>query len=276
MAIGIALEAVGYRIVSLIGRRRQTVRKAAAVLNVTGELLTADELRGHAPGDLVIVAVPDDRIPEVAAGLLTVEVDHRRTVLHTSGALSSSRVFRQLTVKRWRTGSIHPLLAISNPLSGASQLRTAYWCVEGDPMAARVARRLVRDLGARSFSIDSKDKPLYHAAAVMSSGNVVALFDIALEMLRRCGLPRRKAQAILLPLLESTIANLSQSQPEDAITGTFARGDLTTIAMHLNTLNQKNLGEALELYRLLGRHSLELARNNLSTEVINEIRKLLR
>ena len=70
----------------------------------------------------------------------------------------------------------------------------AFWSVEGDKAALRVGKAIVRDLGGKSFSIRSEDKPLYHAAAVMSAGNVVALFDVALEMLVQCGLTRKTAQ----------------------------------------------------------------------------------
>ena len=63
-----------------------------------------------------------------------------------------------------------------------------------------------------------------------------------------------------MPLLESTVANLSVSEPAKALTGTFARGDLVTVRRHLQALaNNKGLGEALTAYKLLGRRSLELA-----------------
>ena len=102
--------------------------------------------------------------------------------LHTSGALSAE-VLGPLREKGWHTGSIHPLISVTDRTEGG--LEGAVWSVEGDNAALRVAKSIVRDLGGKSFSIRSEDKPLYHAAAVMASGNVVALFDVALEMLGR-------------------------------------------------------------------------------------------
>lgn len=274
IALAMALESAGYQIVSLVGRNRQKLRKTAKLLDVSCQLLVAKELEKGRLGDLIIVSVPDDQIATVARDLARIKGNRHPTVLHTSGALSS-KVFASLAAN-WHTGSIHPLASVSDPVAGAEALRNAYWCIEGDAKATRLARRIVRDLGARAFSIDAKDKPVYHAAAVMSSGNVVSVFDVALDMLKSCGLSRREAQKILLPLLESTALNLSRADPREAITGTFARGDLETVKLHLAALSQKGLEEALRLYRLLGQHSVKLASSNLSTEVVREILRKLR
>src|SRR6185369_17908340 len=102
-----------------------------------------------------------------------------------------------LKKKGWRTGSIHPLVSVTD--GGRAELRGAFWSLEGDKEALRIGKAIVDDLGGESFSIRSEDKPLYHAAAVMSAGNVVALFDVALEMLVQCGLTRTTARTVLLP-----------------------------------------------------------------------------
>lgn len=119
----------------------------------------------------------------------------------------------------------------------------------------------------------SENKPLYHAAAVMASGNVTALFDVAIEMLSECGLTRRQAQNALLPLLASAVRNLEELDPARALTGTFARGDLETVKCHLSSL--KNNQAALEIYRLMGLRSLELASSRLDPAVVKRIRRLI-
>ena len=95
---------------------------------------------------------------------------------------------------------------MSEPAAGIAALRGAFWSVEGN--AAGLAKSIVRDLEGKSFTIRSADKPLYHAAAVMTAGNVTALFDVSLEMLVQCGLSRKTARAVLQPLLASTVRNL--------------------------------------------------------------------
>ena len=275
IALAIALDSLGYGLVSLVSRNRQRLQAASKLLDGPPRLLVTKELETGPLGDLIIVAVPDDQIARVAKELARVKTARPPSVLHTSGALSS-KVFARLAKKGWHTGSIHPLASISDPVAGVEAFRNAYWCVEGDAAATRLARRIVRDLGGHCFSIKSDDKPLYHAAAVMSSGNMTALFDVAIRMLEQCGLSRRNAQKMLLPLLESNTLNLSRSVPEDALTGTFARGDVATVQKHLSALNGKDLAEALQLYRLLGRRSMELVKDKLDAETADEIDKLLR
>jgi predicted short-subunit dehydrogenase-like oxidoreductase (DUF2520 family) len=108
----------------------------------------------------------------------------------------------------------------------------------------------------------------------MASGNVTALFDVAIGMLAECGLTRRQAQTALLPLLASAVRNLEELDPARALTGTFTRGDVETVKRHLASL--KNHQPALEAYRLLGRRSLQLASSRLDPAVVKRIKRLIR
>jgi predicted short-subunit dehydrogenase-like oxidoreductase (DUF2520 family) len=171
---------------------------------------------------------------------------------------------------------MHPLVSISDPVTGANALSGAFFCLEGDQTALRRARSLVRDLKGHSFSVDADGKALYHAAAVMASGHVVALLDLAIALLVKNGLSHTTARHLLLPLLESTLKNLSRSAPGRALTGTFARGDLETVRRHLDALGAAGVPDAIAAYKLLGRHSLELAgRNHLDDETLKRIQNAL-
>jgi len=105
---------------------------------------------------------------------------------------------------------------------------------------------------------------------------MTALFDIALEMLGRCGLSPQRARQILLPLAESTLANLATQDPARALTGTFKRGDVSTVEKHLAALKSANLPQALAAYVLLGQRSLLLAgRHNPNRAGLDQIEQLL-
>jgi predicted short-subunit dehydrogenase-like oxidoreductase (DUF2520 family) len=135
---------------------------------------------------------------------------------------------------------------------------------------------IVTDLKGISFSIQANDKALYHAAAVMASGHFVALFDLATEMLAACGMNQKSAQRILMPLVESTVNNLKNSGPEEALTGTFARGDVATVERHLEALSRKQFAEELEVYRLLGLRAIQLAEKaGVDPQVLKQIRTAL-
>jgi predicted short-subunit dehydrogenase-like oxidoreductase (DUF2520 family) len=284
-ALAVALRKSAYPILAFVSRRVEHARKAARLFNETEKLarpLGIDQLAQLPPTDLIIIATPDDAIEETARRLAACENltsgpsgNGGHTVLHTSGALSSE-VLTPLEEAGFHTGSLHPLVSISEPHAGAKALRGAFFCLEGDKAALKLADKIVSDLGGTSFSIRPENKALYHAAAVMASGHVVALFDLATQMLAACGLNQRTAQRILLPLVESAIANLKVSDAAAALTGTFSRGDVATVQRHLQAISQKDLAAALAVYKLLGLHSVELAKKNgIDPKVLKQIHKLL-
>jgi len=257
--LAVALAGRGYSIRSLVARRAQKARKAATLLDAEVQVLAAKQLHLLLPADVFLITVPDDQIAAVADELSG--LSFTATALHTSGALSAE-VLAPLREKGWRIGSVHPMMSVSDARDGSAALRGGYWSVEGDKSVLPLAKTIVGDLGGKSFSIRSEDKPLYHAAAVMAAGNVVALFDVALEMLVQCGLTRKTARSVLLPLIASTVHNLETRDPSEALTGTFARGDLETVKRHLAALKNHDLADALELYRLLGQRSLKLTKKH--------------
>ena len=284
-ALAIALQSSGYPILALVARTRRKAEKAAALVGKTlGKAwpqplaFGVNQLAELPEADLILIATPDDAIEKTTKILASCLGPGlwARTVLHTSGALSSA-VLAPLAKTEFQTGSIHPLVSISEPVSGAAALHGAFFCLEGTRKAKLLAEAIVRDLGGSSFTIKPESKALYHAAAVMAAPHLTALVDIATGMLSACGLRMSKSQQVLLPLLESTVNNLKTSDPQQALTGTFARGDVATVRRHLDALSGKELAEALEVYKLLGLHSLRLAaKNGLDPKFLKQIRKLLR
>ena len=313
-ALALALHSVGYPVVALVARHRQKAEKAVALLGeakprplalsasdlgllvsrrpgpttvaATGQPGSSGRIRDNvdlATTDLLIIATPDDAIAETAQRLASLDAGkpHRRTlpqrtVLHTSGALSSA-VLSPLAKSGFHTGSLHPLVSVSEPRAGARGLHGAFYCLEGDPTALRLARAIVKDLQGTSFSIRPESKALYHAAALLAAGHLTALFDLATELLAACGLKQSLARETLLPLVESTIGNLRVSAPEKALTGTFARGDVATVRRHLRALSGKKHAESLAVYKLLGLRSLQLAaKNDLDPQRVKQIEHLLK
>jgi predicted short-subunit dehydrogenase-like oxidoreductase (DUF2520 family) len=275
-ALAAALSSCNYQIVALVARRRGSAIKASKRQQDNPVALTPNRLASLPLSDLILIATPDDVIGETATKLSqTLNNGNGVTVLHTSGALASD-VLDPLRRIGCETGSMHPLVSISDPVSGAWSLQYAHYCLEGTRKATTVARSLVRDLGGQSFTIKQKDKALYHAAAVMVSPHLVSLFDLASEMIVACGVRKRDARVAFAPLLQSTINNLKASETHKALTGTFARGDIDTVRRHLDALSLKKFAAAREVYKQLGLHSLDLMKKHgLPPDRVNDIRKLL-
>ena len=275
-ALAIALSQKQYPIATLVSRRRRTLERAARLLDTDVRLLVAKDIKRLQSSDITLITTPDDQLPQVVRNLSKLKSTAGSIALHTSGALSS-QALSPLGDQGWHVGSVHPLISVSGSEAATSAFKGAFWCVEGDRKALTAARQLVRDLNGQSFSIKAEVKPLYHAAAVMSSGGVTALFDVATDMLSKCGLTKRDARRILLPLLRSTVENLTSRSPAEALTGTFSRGDIGTVERHLAALSKSHLGMAESVYRLLGLKSLNLAEENgLDPLISKRIQRLLK
>jgi predicted short-subunit dehydrogenase-like oxidoreductase (DUF2520 family) len=254
-AIALGLPRDGYRVTRLLYRTGST--RAEEIASRIGGAETG-RLDGTAAldTDLIVITTQDGEIGS-AAHWLAQHLVGRPLVFHTSGALSS-RVLSELADKGCPTGSIHPLVSVSDPVSGVEGFKGSYFCIEGNPEALRESEEIVSALGGMPFTIDTQYKTLYHASAVTACGHLVALFDAAVEMMTKCGLDEAGAKKILLPLVNSTVRNLNERSTADALTGTFARADVETFVRHLQALN--NVSEdLLEIYLLLGERSLELA-----------------
>ena len=266
-ALGIALSSLDHKVVAVVSRKITHAKQAARLIGPGVIALTSSQLSKLPSCDIIFITTPDEAIAIVSKQLAESLSSENKpdAVFHTSGALSSG-CLTDLKKKNIAVGSLHPLISVSDPLIGAKSLDQAFYCVEGNRKAVRLARRLVSDFGGRIFSINTKNKVLYHASAVMACGHFVALFDMAIEMLIHCGLDKDEARRALLPLVRSTIDNLSTNNPARSLTGPFARADATTVKKHLEAFEQTKLFEALQAYILLGQRSIKLARQNSKDE----------
>jgi predicted short-subunit dehydrogenase-like oxidoreductase (DUF2520 family) len=131
-------------------------------------------------------------------------------------------------------GSMHPLQSFSGV--GIPPLEGKVFAIEGDPAAARVARRIARSLGACPVSIAGPSKPLYHAAGALAAGSVLALMEAATRMLVAVGMKRRVAVRALLPLTRQVLENFERLGPRSAWTGPLSRGDFAVVGEHFAAL----------------------------------------
>lgn len=253
-ALALSLPAEKYSLAEVVRRNSSSLDDSRLPSGVRST--TLDEIDTLA-ADVVFITTQDPEV-ESTATALSGKLKSGSVVFHTSGSQPSS-ILGALKDSGSKIGSIHPLVSVSSAELGPERFRGAYFCVEGDTEAVALGQQIARDLGGRPFSIDTKFKILYHAAAVTACGHLVALFDTAVEMMSKAGLSTDDAKQILLPLVTSTVLNLGEQTTAAALTGTFARADSDTFTKHLTALNQYGTDEMLEIYLLLGERSLELA-----------------
>jgi predicted short-subunit dehydrogenase-like oxidoreductase (DUF2520 family) len=217
--------------VNVIGRGR-VGSAVAARLGERGVELRADV------ADLVLLAVPDTAIAEVAASL-----EPGPWIAHTSGAtpLAALEPHR-------RRFSVHPLQTFTRA-RGAEQLDGAYAAVTGEADEAVAAGfELARLLGLEPFELDDDDRALYHAGAAVASNFLVTIQRAAAELVSAAGAPPEALE----PLMRRTIENGFE------LTGPIARGDWETVEAHLRAIRERT-PELEAFYRVLADATAKVA-----------------
>ncbi|MGD0957898.1 MAG: Rossmann-like and DUF2520 domain-containing protein [Candidatus Acidiferrales bacterium] len=231
--LGKRLRKLGWCIGAVVTKSKAT--SGAAVQAIGAGLARSRVTIDAAAADVILVATPDDALAGVASALAEISgKDWRgKIVLHTSGTLDCG-VLAPLARRGAATGSLHPMQTFSG--RGVPNLAGVIFAVEGDPKARRVALGIVRALGGVPISIDSRDKPVYHAAAVLAAGSGFPLIESGVQMLMRIGFTRRRAMQTLLPLIRQMLDNIERIGPRAAWTGPLSRDDYTIIAKHAQAL----------------------------------------
>jgi predicted short-subunit dehydrogenase-like oxidoreductase (DUF2520 family) len=233
--LGKRLRELGWRIVAVTTRSKATSLRAARTIGggsahakITPDLFAAD---------IVLLATPDDAMADVAQELAKVggKACRGEIILHTSGALDRS-VLAPLARLGAHTGSLHPMQTFSG--RRLPKLAGVTFAVEGDPVARRTAQGIARALGGVPVAIDGRDKPEYHATALLVAGSGFALIESAVQMLMRIGFKRRRAMQTLLPLIRQMLDNVERIGPRAAWTGPVARGDYAIVAKHAKALRR--------------------------------------
>ena len=250
-ALGRLLHERGWRTLVVAAHSELTARKAAKFIRAG---LPVAGISHHAlAAKTILVSVPDDAIPEVAAQLARIGAQQLRgkIVLHTSGAcdagaLEPVRAFGAFA------GSMHPMQSFNGvsvpPLEGK------IFAIEGDAPAVRAARSIARSLGGVPVNITAEKKPLYHAAGAFAAGLVLALEEAGVQMLRTSGLPQREAVHALLSLSRQVLEHYEKLGPHKAWTGPLSRGDYGVVAANEEAVAHYH-PEFLEAYIAVSRLS---------------------
>ena len=254
-ALALALSRAGYSVENLV-YRFSVPEVIAGMISPLPNLIAFENLKGL-KSDAIFITSADPDIEAISSHLSS-KIKNKPVVFHASGSLSSA-ILSELADVGCAIGSMHPLVSISDPMRGSESFAGTFFCIEGSDKAVSAAKEMVGKLGGNAFSIETRFKSLYHAAAVIASGHLVALMDIATETLSKCGIGLEEAKRILMPLIKSTVENLEKQRNANALTGTFARADEAAFERHLRALSENVPDEIIRIYLELGTRSLDLA-----------------
>ncbi len=234
-ALGRRLRELGWKIGAVVTRSEASARKAVRFIGAGKACagLTRQVLASR----VILIATPDDHIAVVAQELARIGEEElsARVVLHTSGAMDSTVL---TSVQQWgaKIGSMHPLQSFSGV--AVPSLEGKVFALEGETQAVRVARRIARALGGSPVHIAGSKKLLYHAAAAMAAGHVLAVEEAATQLLVSLGMKRSEAVRALLPLTRQVLENLERLGPRAAWTGPLSRRDYKVVRAHSSALRE--------------------------------------
>ena len=250
-ALAHALVAAGYRIDEVIARDTPASQRRARVL-ARAVKSTARTLQSAKFNSRIIwLCVSDDAIAACARDLAKRGGWKGKTVLHSSGALSSA-LLSPLRRRGAVIATLHPMQSFVRTSRG--EMRGIWFGVEGDAAAVRTARRIALDLGGHVLRIDPSNKALYHALGSFSSPMIVAVLALAERIASEAGVPPRARRGLIEPILRRTFKNYIRGGPAAAFSGPLVRGDVTTIRAHLASLGR--VPGALDVYKALVRSAI--------------------
>jgi predicted short-subunit dehydrogenase-like oxidoreductase (DUF2520 family) len=249
-ALGRGLREHGWKIGAVVTRSEPSARRAVRFIGAGKPC--AVMTRQILASPVILIATPDDKIAVVAQELARIGEEELlgKIVLHASGAMDSG-VLDALHAHGAAVGSMHPLQSFSGV--SVPSLEGKVFTIEGETQAVRVARRIARALGGSPVRIAGSKKLLYHAAAAMAAGHVLAVEEAATQLLLSLGMKRSEAVRALLPLTRQVLENFETLGPRAAWTGPLSRGDFQVVLAHLDALKDspKEFARAYEALNCL-------------------------
>ncbi len=273
-ALGKFLTAAGYSAAGFASRSLASARKAASIAQAEHCSDIPWDITRNA--DLVLITTPDGAIKDTCDGIARHDgIAGNTIVLHCSGALPST-ILSAAKVQGASIGSMHPLQSFAAADYEHNPFRGIVVAVEGDKEAVAAAKEIAADLGATAVTLLTENKTCYHASAVVASNYLVALLDLALQLINTAGITGKDAFKVLKPLIDGTLANIENVGIPAALTGPIVRGDVATVAKHIEEIGSK-APALLALYKTLGLHTVTIAKAKgaLSESAAEQLKKIL-
>ena len=159
------------------------------------------------------------------------------------------------------------MLALNNQ---SIQFSGCHCAIEGSANAVTQLDALFSSLGALTFTLDSQQKSLYHAASVMACNYLVSLLEVSHQMLKEAGIDEAVIDEAIIDstenssplesLIRQTLDNYFSLGATQALTGPIARGDTDTIETHIKALQQAPDADLWkQLYSALGKATLPIS-----------------
>ena len=228
--LGAALRRAGHKVVAASGVSDASRERAATLLPGVPLLPVEDVVRR---AELVLLAVPDDALADLVAGLASTRVwQAGQLVVHTSGR-HGLEVFDAALDQHVLGLALHPAMTFTGTALDLDRLADCCFGVTAPEPLRPVAEALVLEIGSEPVWVEQEMRPLYHAALAHGANHLVTLVAQSLQALAAAGV--EQPARVLGPLVAAALDNALRAG-DAALTGPVARGDAGTVAEHLRQL----------------------------------------
>ncbi|UCH64765.1 MAG: DUF2520 domain-containing protein [Ignavibacterium sp.] len=239
-----ALTKSEYNIVSIISKNinsSNALAKKIRIDNFSDDLNDIPKSAG-----IYFLSVPDGEIAAVALQLSKLKLNFKQSLfIHLSGAENIS-VLKPLKRKRAKIASLHPMQTFPSKI--IVSLKGVHTALETDNESTyKLLLKISKGLQLIPFRIDSKNKSYYHLAGVYASNFLAGNLFLANQLLSLNKIDREKHFDILRSTINSTLKNIENIGPANALSGPVDRGDIQTIKNHISSL-KKNVRKSSSNY----------------------------
>jgi predicted short-subunit dehydrogenase-like oxidoreductase (DUF2520 family) len=230
-ALGVALARAGHAVVAVSAVSEASTSRAkahfpSAAITSPGSVVER--------ADLVLLTVPDDALPGLAAGLAATGTPlGGRMLAHASGRYGIA-VLEQATREGALPLALHPVMTFTGRDEDVDRLKGLCFGVTAPDVLRPAAEALVIEMGGEPVFVAESDRELYHAAIAFAANHLITLVTTATELLGAAGVP--DPARLLGPLLGASLDNALRFG-DAGLTGPVARGDAGTVEAHVAALS---------------------------------------
>ncbi len=187
--LGNALRAAGHAVVGVSAVSAASRERAELLLPAVPVLEVPDVVER---AELVLLAVPDDALEPLVAGLAEVGAwQGGQLVVHTSGR-HGWRVLAPATASGAIPLALHPAMTFTGRSLDLARLADCCFAVTAPAPVLPIGQALVVEMGAEPVVVAEEARPLYHAALAHGANHLVTLVAESLDLLDR---GRRRVRA---------------------------------------------------------------------------------
>ncbi len=254
------------KIVAVSSKTEETLIKARKKIKDSKNniLFTLNNTEAAKISNCVLICTPDDVIESVCNEIFKNQnMDPEQyAVIHLSGSKKID-ILDAASKRGASVGCMHPIKSFASSQESIQSLEgTTYGLTFKSKKEEKVLKMLVKSLKGKHIIVENNTKPLYHAITCIASNYLVGLIDYALNMADSINIPALDIFKPVLHLSEGAIENIKILGSKKALTGPIARGDISTVQQHIESIRNYMSPDDVIIYKTLGRYTSKIAFDN--------------